>query len=140
MVSRSESNLRVNFPAEWRQMSFLCFDLGVMNVIGGAGAAFFYSMPLYHLGFGLNSLWLGLFFILFGLNSYKVRLPFFVGLLIIVADALNTALFLPKYALAAGIFLVKLSFLLPLFLTLVSILRVRLKLKSPRLESSRLAV
>ena len=139
MVSRSESTLRVSFPAEWRQMSFLCFDLGVMNLIGGTGAAFFYSMPLYHLGFGLNSLWLGLFFILFGLNSYKVRLPFFVGLLIIVADALNTALFLPKYALAAGIFLVKLSFLLPLFLTLVSILRVRLKLKSPRLESSRLA-
>ena len=136
MVSRADSNLRVIFPAEWRQMSFICFDLGVMNFIGGAGAAFLYSMPLQHMGFGLGSLWLGLFFILLGLNSYKVRLPFFVGLFIIVADALNTALFLPKYEVAAGIFLVKLSFLLPLFLTLTSILRVRLKLKSPRPESS----
>jgi len=137
MVSRSQSNLRVNFPAEWRQMSFICFDLGVMNFIGGVGAAFFYSMPLQHLGFGLGSLWLGMVFILLGLNSYKTRLPLFAGLLIIVADALYTVLFLPKYDLAAGIFLVKLSFLLPLFLTLISILRVRLKLKSPRPERSR---
>ncbi len=137
MVSPSRSDLRGTFPAEWRQVSFICFDLGVMNVIGGAGVTLFDSLNLYYLGFGLNSLWLGLFFILIGLVLFKVHLPLQVGLLVILADAVNTVYFLPKYALAAGVFLVKLSFLAPLGLTMISILRVRLKLKKPRPEIGR---
>lgn len=140
MLSGSQSKLRVSFPAEWRQLSFICFDLGVMNVIGGAGAAFFHSMPLYFLGFRFSSLWLGAVFILTGLASYRVRLPLALGIVIIIADALNTILFLPEYALTSGVFLVKLSFLAPLFLTLVSIVRVQLKLKKPRLDSSHFTV
>jgi hypothetical protein len=114
-------------------VSFICFDLGVMNVIGGAGAALFYSIPLQAMGFASSSLLLGMFFIVIGLTSYKVpRLPTMVPIVIIVADVCNTIWFLPKYELAAGVVLVKISFLVPLLLTGISLVRVRLKLRSAK--------
>jgi hypothetical protein len=32
----------VTLPEYWRQVSFIFFDLGVMNVIGGVGVTYFY--------------------------------------------------------------------------------------------------
>src|SRR5215208_94972 len=135
-MSASQSQFRVSFPSHWRQVSFICFDLGVMNVIGGIGADFFQSRPLYYLGFNYRSVSLGVLFILIGLAAHAVRrLPTLVAVLIIVADAVNTIYSLPRYDQGAGIVLVKLSFLLPLLLTLIMMLRTHLKLHTPRPDS-----
>lgn len=139
MTSNSQSQVRVNLPAHWRQVSFICFDLAVLNVIGGIGAADFYSVPLQALGFARSSISLGVFFILVGLAAYKVpRLPAVVPVVIVVADILNTVLFLPKFELAGGVVLVKISFLAPVLLVFISMLRVGLKLRQP--EEQRAAV
>ena len=136
-MSTSRSHFSVSVPSHWRQVSFICFDLGVMNLIGGAGAAFFYSRPLFALGFAFSSFWLGIMFILIGLGAHAVqRLPSLVAVLIILADVVNTIYSLPNYDLAAGVVLVKLSFLLPLLLTLVMMLRARLGLQKPEAASA----
>jgi hypothetical protein len=135
MMHSSDTESRLSVPSHWRQVAFICFDLGVMNVIAGIGVAFFYSVPLYYLGFRASSFWLGMFFILAGLCSYKLRrLPSFVVIIIIGIDALNTISNLPDYEVAAGVVLVKISFLLPLVFTLIWMLRGRWKPKSPQPE------
>lgn len=129
---------RATLPAHWRQVSFICFDLAVINVIGGAGAAHFYSQPLHALGFGRSSLALGVLLILIGLAAYQAqRLPTIVPIVIIVADVVNTIYFLPKFELAGGVVLVKLSFLIPVFLVFISMLRMTLKLRVPGPEEVR---
>lgn len=140
MASISQPKVRVGLPAHWRQVSFICFDLGVINVIGGVGAGYFYSQPLFALGFGRSSVSLGVLLILMGLAAYQSRrLPSIVPIVIIVADILNTVYFLPKFELAGGVVLVKISFLVPVFLLLISMLRVGLKLRSPKPEENRRA-
>ena len=113
---------------QWRQISFILFDLGAMNLIAGAGAAFFYSNPLLLLGFTRSSVWLGLFFLLAGLFTWKVhRLPAIVPLLIIIVDLWNTVRILPLYERAGYVVLVQISFVLPLLFMLLSILRAQIK-------------
>jgi len=113
---------------QWRQASFILFDLGAMNLIAGAGAAFSYSIPLYVLGFRSSSFWLGLLFVLAGLACWKLRrLPIIVPLLIIAGDLWNTVRMLPLFDRAGYIVLVQTSFVLPLVFMLVSMLRARLK-------------
>jgi nitrous oxidase accessory protein NosD len=125
-------NSRVSFPSNWRQVSFLCLDLGVLNIIGGAGSAYFSSKSLYALGFARSSFTLGLLLLFIGLTAYKVRrLPSVFAIVAIAADAINTIYFLPGFTMQAGVVMVKLSFLTPLIATLVSMLRVRLGFKSP---------
>jgi nitrous oxidase accessory protein NosD len=125
-------NSRVSFPSNWRQVSFLCLDLGVLNIIGAIGAVNFHSQSLYALGFWRSSFTLGLVLLIVGLAAYKVhRWPSVFAIVVIAADVINTICFLPKHALEAGVVLVKLSFLLPLIATLYSMMRVRLGLRSP---------
>jgi parallel beta-helix repeat protein len=112
----------------WRQVSFVLFDLGAMNFLAGVGVTFFHSNPLALLGFTSRSLWLGFFFVLGGLLSWKVRrLPAIVPLLIIIGDLWNTIKILPLYERAGYVVLVQSSFVLPLLFILISILRDRLK-------------
>ena len=112
----------------WRQVSFVLFDLGAMNFLAGIGVTFFHSNPLALLGFTSRSLWLGLFFVLGGLISWKLRrLPAIVPLLIIIGDLWNTIRILPLYERAGYVVLVQSSFVLPVVFILVSILRDRLK-------------
>ena len=116
---------------QWRQLSFIFFDLGAMNLIAGAGVAFFYSIPLGALGFRGSSFWLGLLFILAGLASWKARrLPIVVPLVIIAIDLWNTVRLLPLYDRFGYVVLVQSSFVLPLVLILLSMLRARLKRRS----------
>lgn len=127
MINRSPRDLRVQLDY-WRQISFILFDLGAMNLIAGIGVIFFHSNPLALLGFTSRSLWLGLFFVLAGLISWKVRrLPAIVPLLIIIGDLWNTFRILPLYERAGYVVLVQSSFVLPLVFILVSMLRARLK-------------
>ena len=140
-MNKTQPHLSGGLPQQWRQASFIFFDLGVMNVIGGAGAAFFYSLPLHALGFRLSSFWLGMFFILIGLASWKARrLPIAVPAVIIAVDLWNTIRLLPQYELAAGVFLVQISFVLPLALMLISMLRARMKFRGVRQKVSASAV
>jgi parallel beta-helix repeat protein len=124
-------DLRARHFDQWQQISFIFFDLGAMNLIAGAGVAFFYSIPLGALGFRGSSFWLGLLFILAGLASWKARrLPIVVPLVIIAIDLWNTVRMLPLYDRFGYVVLVQSSFVLPLVLILVSMLRARLKLRS----------
>lgn len=127
MINRPPRDFRVHLDY-WRQISFILFDLGAMNFIAGIGVTFFHSNPLALLGFTSRSLWLGLFFVLAGLISWKVRrLPAIVPLLIIIGDLWNTIRILPLYERAGYVVLVQSSFVMPLVFILVSMLRARLK-------------
>jgi hypothetical protein len=128
-VSRHQPHdLRARHLAQWQQASFIFFDLGAMNLIAGAGAAFSYSIPLYALGFRVNSFWLGLFFILIGLASWKARrLPIVVPLVVIAVDLWNTVRMLLLYDRFGYVVLVQSSFVLPLVLMLLSMLRARFR-------------
>jgi parallel beta-helix repeat protein len=113
---------------QWQQVSFIFFDLGAMNLIAGAGAALFYSIPLYALGFRSSSFWLGLIFVAAGIVSWKARrLPVIVPLAIIAVDLWSTVRALPLYERYGYVVLVQTSFVLPLVFMLLSMLRARLK-------------
>jgi parallel beta-helix repeat protein len=128
-VSKHQPNdLPAGHLDQWQQVSFIFFDLGAMNLIAGAGAAFFYSIPLSALGFRGSSFWLGLLFILIGLAAWKARrLPIVVPLIVIAIDLWNTVSLLPLYDRYGYVVLVQSSFVLPLVLMLLSMLRGRLK-------------
>ena len=111
---------------QWRQITFILFDLGAMNLLAGVGVTVFYSDPLALLGFTSRSFWLGLFFVLGGLLTWKLRrLPAIVPLVIIVGDLWNTITILPTFNRAGYVVLVQTSFVLPLVFILISILRAR---------------
>src|SRR5215510_12058179 len=118
MLDTSTSDARVSIPSHWRRVSFLCFDLGVLHIIGGIGTALFHSRPLYALGFCDGSLWLGLLFIALGLGSYKARRFRSLVPITVIAAALC---FLPTDQLKSAVVLLQYSFLMPLVLTLISI-------------------
>jgi hypothetical protein len=135
MMHPSDIEPRSDVPSHWRQVSFIAFDLGVMNIIAGVGVAFFYSVPLWYLGFRTSSIWLGMFFILAGLFCYRLRrLPSAVAITIIVIDALNTILRLRAYPAVEAVVLVKISFLLPLIFTLIWMWRLKLKGAKPEIQ------
>jgi hypothetical protein len=130
-VSELESHSFAGSMDQWRQTSFIFFDLGAMNLIAGAGAGFFFSLPLQVMGFGANSFWLGIFFILVGLVSWKARrLPILVPLVVIAVDLWNTIRILPLYSRATYVVLVQISFVIPLAFMLVLMVRARLKGKA----------
>jgi parallel beta-helix repeat protein len=128
-VNKHQSpDLRAGHLDQWQQVSFIFFDLGAMNLIAGVGAAFFYSIPLGALGFRSSSVWLGCVFILIGFAAWKARrLPIIVPLAIIAVDLWNTGRIFPLFDRAGYVVLVQSSFVVPLVLMLLSMLRARLK-------------